>query len=128
MYIMQGKEVQVHSAKGIVMGTPRKHLPLMPIGKKKERLQAKSKTKEGKYKSKVWNDGMYVRVFQLAKEDLNNKQIAESLGVTQDIFKDWINSRPYLRVALETARAKDGKTETFSEYIYKKLSPEVKEI
>lgn len=79
----------------------------------------------------IWKNKYYVRIYQLACQGLNNKQISQALGVPYETFKFWKREKSTVQFALKEARGKVSrayKGETFLEYVYKQLSPEMKEV
>jgi hypothetical protein len=77
-----------------------------------------------------WCDGNYLKCYLLAKTGLTNKQIQQTIGVSQLTFRSWLKKYPYLQVALNEARNinKPNRAETFIEYVHARLSPEGMEI
>src|SRR6478735_2931774 len=73
-----------------------------------------------------WNDTMYVQVYILARTGMTDKKIAQTLGFFQQDFSKLKLSKPALQDALR--RGKQAAETTFSEYIFDRLSPEVKEL
>lgn len=93
-------------------------------GKKTTKIQPKKKM--GK-----WKPEFYVRCYEMAKGGLLDAQIAKSLGVSPVSFLFWVRKKPALKKALEEARNVDGLRKgqiCFRDYIYSRLSPELKEV
>lgn len=90
----------------------------MKVKKKKDKL------------AKKWNEGMYVRVYELAKAGLSKIKVAEGLGVQYLTLKSWFKQNEYLVEAYE--RGKGSATGTaqpsFSEFVYNRLSPELQSL
>lgn len=73
---------------------------------------------------------MYVTAYELARDGLNNTQIAKTLGVIGETFHTWCQKRPALVDALARGRhyRDPGDEFTFHEYIFDHLSPHLQEL
>lgn len=71
----------------------------------------------------VWKDTFYVQSYELARSGLTNPKIAEALGVSNGIFRKWLEKRPALVHALKRARRTrhNSNTTTFRDYVYGRL-------
>lgn len=78
----------------------------------------------------LWKDSYYVRAYTLAKDGMNDGEIAAAIGVSISGWKLWKNDKPALRMALKQARTKPNsdEAETFMDYVYKRLSPKLREM
>jgi transposase len=77
----------------------------------------------------VWEDGMYLDVFRLAKSGLSNSSIAKSIGVTPKTFSFWLKRKPTLKKALEEGRAPPGEvSRTFQDYIFNRLPKRLRKV
>jgi len=76
----------------------------------------------------AWKDSYYVRIYQLAREGAKDAQIARALGVTPATFVVWKKKKPAINKALYEARGKGPTHEQFGDYVYKRLSPALKEV
>jgi hypothetical protein len=86
-----------------------------------------------------WKDEYYVKIYDLVKGGHSLKEVSSILGVSHTTVDKWVEKRLPLRKALERARSgrslKGDKTrhvtgssknaETFLEYVYKRLPPEL---
>lgn len=83
-----------------------------------------------KIKKTLWKDSYYVRAYELAKNDMSDQEIAAAIGVSISGWKIWKKTKPALRIALNRARSagRDGNAETFVDYVYKRLSPKLREM
>lgn len=80
-----------------------------------------------------FRDEFYVRAYELARDGLGLDEIGEVLGVSPSGFRGWLNENEALRKAIKEGRAaKEGRNakalKGYTEYVYKRLSPEVKAI
>ncbi|MBU0846523.1 hypothetical protein KKH23_04985 [Patescibacteria group bacterium] len=73
---------------------------------------------------------MYVTAYELARDGLPDKQIAQALGVAQNTLVAWCRYRPALADALARGRRHrdPGNELTFHQYIYDHLSPNLKDL
>lgn len=71
---------------------------------------------------------MYVTAYELARDGLSDKQVAQSLGVSGATFARWCSSDATLADAVSRGRSLrvPGKELTFHEYVYDHLSPELR--
>ena len=76
-----------------------------------------------------WDPKFYVTVYELCRDGLKLKQVAESIGVDFSTLKEWKRTDPTLAYAVqrgqEFARVNDSKT--FAEMAFSRLSPELQE-
>lgn len=73
---------------------------------------------------KVWNEGMYVKCYKLAKEGLNNRQIAKTIGISENVFGRWLDRYPYLAEGMKEARqaqTSNKATPLLQSFIYNRL-------
>lgn len=85
---------------------------------------------------RIWSDELYIRIYDLAREGLNNKQISEIINVNPSTLTRWIGDRPALKEALTKARGKAStkptgsiqSVQTFMEYVYKQLPEDLREV
>lgn len=85
-------------------------------------------TQEKKQKGK-WDPAFYVLSYQLAKDGLSDKEIAQTIGVSSLTFGNWKQKRPALESALEQARdtTQKGSIQTFEDYVYNRLPENLKD-
>ena len=69
-----------------------------------------------------------IDAYILAKSGLSDPKLALALGCHESVFKEWKKRYVPLQYALEQARGKDGSGETFSDYVYKRLTPELQRL
>lgn len=74
-----------------------------------------------------WDDSIYITAHILARDGLNNSEIADALGISEKCLTRWRQARPALDFALEQGRNPDGHKsgEAWSDYVYKKLPPDL---
>ncbi len=78
---------------------------------------------------KKWHDGLYVEIYDLAKQHgYTNSQLAKHIGVCDAVFVNWIKKKPALKLCLDRARDTDSGQQTFQEYAYGRLPPNLKEL
>lgn len=77
-----------------------------------------------------WIPSNPVEAYILAKQGLNDKDIAASLKITQSVFICWKKKHPELKYALEKGREDAKKTDstTFEEYVYERLPKKLQEL
>lgn len=76
----------------------------------------------------LWKDEFYIQAYELSHSGLKVYQIAAALGISLNTFKIWMTKRPTLRYAIKRAKEmRHDNSPTFADYVYKQLSPEVKE-
>lgn len=86
----------------------------------------------------VWNEGYYVRVYELARDGLNDVQIAKALGIPAVTLTKWYQRKPHLAEAVKRARKGKRKrggrkhataaVETIQEYIFGRLPEHLQEL
>lgn len=72
-------------------------------------------------------DTMPVDAYILARQGMTNNAIAQTFGVNDVTFSDWIRKRSTLRYALERAR-EGGGAKTFQEYVYQQLPADLQKL
>lgn len=77
-----------------------------------------------------FNNDMYVTAYELAREGLADKQIAQTLGVSGLTFKRWRGRDKYLQKAVDRGRRYREPNDdfTFSDYVYDQLSPDLRQL
>ena len=84
-----------------------------------------------KKSSPRWNDGFYVKSYELARTGLPDPKIAQSLGVTPATFSKWKSENSFLQEALikgrKESRGSTKKGESLASYIYNKLPKHLQE-
>jgi hypothetical protein len=76
-----------------------------------------------------WRDELYLEIYQLARSGLSDSAVAKTLGVTDKTFLAWRRRRPAVAHALRQARSDKKKgSETFREYVYKRLPEELQHV
>ncbi len=77
----------------------------------------------------AWKDENYIRAYELARSGLSDAKISSALGVSALTFGNWKRAKSALKDALERARlAKDGKQQTFAEFVYRQLPQNLQEL
>jgi hypothetical protein len=76
----------------------------------------------------VWNDGMYLKAYLLAKDGLSDEQIGRALGYGKNTMSNQMKARPFLKEAVETARKETPRAQRFFEYIYEHLPPRLQNL
>ncbi len=78
-----------------------------------------------KIKKTTFNEGMYVRAYELAREGLKGTPLARALGTELATLKRWKKKYPYFKEALEKGRSfkTESKTGDFFDFVYGRLSP-----
>ena len=73
---------------------------------------------------------MYVTTYELARDGMTDAKIASALGVNKVTFYRWKAEDPALADALERGRKRraPGDEQTFREYIFDHLSPELRDL
>lgn len=92
--------------------------------------------KKRKYKHKHWNtkfeDTMYVKAYQLARQGMKGKALANTLGVQIDTLIRWKKANPAFKEAIEQGRSQFKRAttgmDTFRDYVYSSLPAELKEL
>jgi hypothetical protein len=72
-----------------------------------------------------WQDSFYVLAYQLARAGLENKRIAQALGVDHHTLAAWVKARPALAEALVTGRAR---AVNFREHVLGRLPPGLQQL
>lgn len=77
-----------------------------------------------------FDDTMYVRAFQYAKDGMSDEKIGKALGVTGPTFRRWCADNEALEDAVEQGRGvgADVDAMTFPDYVYRHLSPELRNL
>ena len=77
----------------------------------------------------VWKDNYVIDVYNLAKSGMTDRKIAQVLGITHHTFAMWTRTttkRKNFRLAFQRGRkeyrGKNGKTYSFKDYVFKRLS------
>ncbi len=97
----------------------------------KKRPRAEEAAKKARQPIVRWTDTLYVEIYDLVKQGLTKKAIAEVIGISVQTLNKWITERPALKAAIKKARKSDeslAQSDNFIEYIYKHLPPEVQEV
>jgi hypothetical protein len=76
----------------------------------------------------VWKSTHLVTCYQLAKEGLGDKKIAEYLGVTYPTFWSWKKKKASLRHALKEGRKQENGVKSFLSYVHTRLPEHLKDI
>lgn len=97
----------------------------------KTKVKVKEKQPHQKaYKSK-WNPRFILMCHKLAREGANDTELAAACGVHKHVFRKWVAKKPEFAEAIETGRVKpaeDPDANTFQEYVYKRLPPNLKDL
>lgn len=95
-----------------------------------------------------WNETTVEKIYELAKNNLKNREIAEALGIKPSRWNSWMKLKPQLKKVLKKARdefmkghdpfprkvaeerlLKEGKsTERFLDYVYRRLPGELQQL
>lgn len=79
--------------------------------------------------AKKWNNFMYVRAYELAKQGLKGRNLAHALGIDYNTLVRWSDTNPAFADAIARAQGKSEDTVTnFKEYVYKHLSPDLQDL
>jgi hypothetical protein len=73
----------------------------------------------------AWQDSNYLRAYELARAGLQNKRIAQALGVDNHTLTAWVKARPALREALAQGRAR---AVNFREHVLGRLPPALQQL
>jgi hypothetical protein len=73
----------------------------------------------------TWQDCNYLRAYELARAGLENKRIAQALGVDNHTLAAWVKARPALAEALASGRAK---AVNFREHVLGRLPPGLQQL
>lgn len=84
------------------------------------------KTKIKKPHNQIWDDKLYFRIWDLARNGHGNKKIVRILGIKIGTLRGWLKTKPALKWGLQELRNQDE--ETFPDYVYKRLPPNLKEL
>lgn len=76
-------------------------------------------------KKMVWKAKFYLESYLLSKEGKTDKQIAEIFGCSLNVLKMWIKAKPALADALAQGREQTSSTDSFIQYVYKRLPREL---
>ena len=80
----------------------------------------------GKYAA-AWRDEFYVKCHELARAGHSELAISQSLGISEETWHVWKKTKPALLDAIKRGKADGGDGVSFQDYVYKRLSPEIKE-
>jgi hypothetical protein len=89
------------------------------------------KTKKKLSKQYVrFNEGMYARAYEAAREGLKGGQLARAIGTDLRTLKKWKKKYPFFTEAIELARKYKGASgiSKFIDYVYGVLSPELQQV
>lgn len=77
-----------------------------------------------------WKDEFYLDIYELVRQGMRLSEVAEALGIPLTRLKRWIAEKPALEAAVERARGteEEGKSETFMDYVYRMLPPDIQEV
>jgi len=75
-----------------------------------------------------FDNRFHVLAYELAAQGRNDSQIAEALGVNRATLRRWLRQKPALREAVEKGRGSSGDGQTFSDYVYRRLPPELQAV
>lgn len=77
-----------------------------------------------------WDDSMWLKVYELARQGMSDRKIAQVLNVTHKRLKLWYGQKPALKEGVDSLRPmltdKTGKSESFQEYVYRMLPTRLK--
>jgi len=80
----------------------------------------------------VWKNKFIIEVYELAKSGMTESQIANTFGISLPTFRVWEKKKPIFKMALQQGRKQNkkpnNKTFNFSDYVYKRLSSDLKKI
>lgn len=79
-------------------------------------------------RERKWKDEFYVRAYELAKQGMKDKQIADSFDVSISSFMYWVENRPALKEALARGRKSGGGVADFKKFVVGRLDPEMREM
>lgn len=89
-------------------------------------MAGKKKTAEPK--RAMWSPILLVRVYRLARLGMCDSDICKELGVSRQTFHRWIREKPELAEAMRMAEKERSEGETLPEWIYRQISPELREV
>jgi hypothetical protein len=73
----------------------------------------------------AWQDSFYLLAYELARAGLEDKRIAQALGVDHHTLAAWVKARPALREALAKGR---NKAVNFRDHVRGWLPPELRQL
>ena len=102
------------------------------MGRKKVRKSKEERliTQEKQF-TKKWEESLVFRIYDLVKQGNSELKISKILGVDISTLRVWKEKKTYVRLAFEEGKAVrtcgEGKTavETFQEYVFNNLSPDM---
>jgi hypothetical protein len=95
----------------------------------------KTKTQKDPRTDPVFQPDFYARTFEYARNGLSATKIAEALGVSYQKFKNWYRADDCLKASVKHGRSLSNPDsvrttagQTFLDYVYDRLSPDVKRV
>lgn len=79
-------------------------------------------------RERKWKDEFYVRAYELAKQGMKDKAIADAFDVAISSFMEWVEKKPALKEALERGRKSGGGVAEFKKFVVGRLDAEMKEM
>ncbi len=80
----------------------------------------------------IWRDDFVVEVYNLARSGMSESKMARALGISLPTFMSWENKKKIFEEAIKRGRKeyrnRNNKTLSFQNYVYKRLSPSLREI
>lgn len=86
------------------------------------------KTNKKKVSKNLWKEEHILQIYQLAKQGFSNKGISQALGVRYIDFIRWSKTKLSVINALQEARKGEGGTETFRDFVYGSLPPDLQKL
>lgn len=75
-----------------------------------------------------WKPIFVVHAYRMVRMGVSDKDISQFLGVSRVAWWKWLRDKPELKEAVELARKENRETETFPDWVYGRLSPELKAV
>jgi transcriptional regulator with XRE-family HTH domain len=79
----------------------------------------------------IWKDENYVTAYELARNGMSEQKMAKAIGVSVSTLRKWKRNKPALSDAIRRGAGDpngSSPTQSFHEYIYQKLPPELAEL
>lgn len=98
-----------------------KDLPVAPYVSLTQKWEPIISPTPAKERNAKWDESMYVRCYQLAREGFSDTQIAQNIGIDKPTIIRWKKIKPYFSQSLKMARDSIDNAQTFEEYVYRRL-------